>query len=261
MAAPRAEAARVWSERKARWYLRATERSDYAERVLEAIAPLLAAARTALDVGAGFGPLSLPLARRLDRVTALEPAPAMAALLREQAERLGVGNVVVVEQPWEEGVVPPHDLVLCAHVGELLQPGSPFLKAVGRLALQGVALVVDAGRDRDKFFFRELYPMLLGRPYQERCGSWLDLLGWLDRDGVLANVRQIRYRSDQPFNDLEEACDFWQEYLGLPGEPVREFLRGYLAERLSREGSEWIAPLRKEAAVIWWRTDGGETTP
>lgn len=260
MAAPRVEAGRVWSERKARWYLRATERGDYAERVLEAIAPLLAASRTALDVGAGFGALSLPLAPQLERVTALEPAPAMAALLRDQAERLRVGNIVVVEQPWEEAAVAPHDLVLCAHVGELLQPGSPFLRAALGLARLGVALVVDARPDRDKFFFHELYPMLLGRPYRERCGSWLDLLGWLDREGILANVAQIRYRSDQPFGDLEEACDFWQEYLGLPGEPVREFLRGYLAERLSREGTEWVAPLRKEAAVIWWRADG-EATP
>lgn len=254
--ATRAEAS-IWTERKARWYLRATARGDYADRVLEAIAPLLAAARTALDVGAGFGALSLPLARRLDRVTALEPAPAMTALLREEADRLGIGNVVLLEQAWEAAAVEPHDLVLCAHVGDLLQPDSSLLRALPTLARRGAALVVDARPDRDKFFFRELYPMLLGRPYRERCGRYLDLLGWLDRQGILANITQIRYRSDQPFGDLEEACDFWQEYLGLPGEPVREFLRGYLAERLTREGGEWIAPLRKEAAVIWWRTDGG----
>lgn len=252
-------AARIWSERKARWYLRAAMRGDYAERVLEAIAPLLVTARTALDVGAGVGALSLPLARRLDRVTALEPAPAMAALLRDEAARRALDNVEVLEHAWGEGAAAPHDLVLCAHVGELLQPGSPFLKAAREVALRGVALVVDARHDRDKFFFRELYPMLLGHPYRERCGSYLELLAWLDGEGTRANVTQIRYRSDQPFGDLEEACDFWQEYLGLEGEPVREFLRGYLAERLDREGPEWIAPLRKEAAVIWWRTDPRET--
>jgi len=252
MTAARGAAAHPWTERKARWYLRATQRGDYAEQVLAAIAPLLAAVRTALDVGAGFGALSLPLARRLDRVTALEPAPAMAALLREEATRAGARNITVIEQPLEEAVVSPHDLILCAHVGELLQPGSALLRALPTLARLGAALVVDARPDRDKFFFRELYPMLLGRPYRERCGRYLDLVGWLDGQGILANVTQIRYRSDQPFGDLEEACDFWQEYLGLPGEPVREFLRGYLAEHLTQEGGEWIAPLRKEAAVIWW---------
>lgn len=29
-----------------------------------------------------------------------------------------------------------------------------------------------------------------------------------------------------------------------------EYLRGFLAERLTREGSGWLAPFRKRAAVI-----------
>ena len=42
------------------------------------VAELLVECRTALDVGAGFGALALPLARRLLRVTAIEPAAAIA---------------------------------------------------------------------------------------------------------------------------------------------------------------------------------------
>jgi tRNA1(Val) A37 N6-methylase TrmN6 len=43
--------------------------------VLAAAAPVLSECRSALDVGAGFGALALPLARRIAHVTALEPAP------------------------------------------------------------------------------------------------------------------------------------------------------------------------------------------
>ena len=58
--------------------------------------------------------------------------------------------------------------------------------------------------------------------------------------------------SDQPFTDLTEACDFWQEYLGVSGPEVRGHLERFLAERLTREASGWLAPYSKEALVIWW---------
>ena len=52
---------------------------------------------------------------------------------------------------------------------------------------------------------------------------------------------------------LEEACDFWIEYLGGEGSGTREFLRQFLRGRLLPAGAGWIAPYRKEAAVIWWQ--------
>jgi hypothetical protein len=58
------------------WYARALGRSDYAAGVLEVLGGRLAGCRDALDVGAGCGALAVPLAQRLDAVTALEPAPA-----------------------------------------------------------------------------------------------------------------------------------------------------------------------------------------
>ena len=246
-----------WTERKVAWYQRALERSDFAEKVLEALAPLLDGCTTALDVGAGCGALALPLAERLGRVTALEPAPAMAKALREEARARGLKNIEVIEAGWGDVPVAPHDLVLCAHVGELLHPDAPFLREAASVASRGVALVRDAGQERDKFFFRKLYPLLLGRPYTPGCDHEETVEG-LARLGTSPTVTVMSYRSDQPFTDLEEACDFWQEYLGIEGEPVRQFLRKFLAKRLVRDGSGWIAPYSKQAAVIWWRV-GAET--
>jgi hypothetical protein len=244
--------AEFWTERKVAWYRRALSRSDFAEKVLGALAPLLAECETALDVGAGCGALSLPLAARLRRVTALEPAPAMARALVEEARTRGLGNLTVVEGAWGEVPVAAHDLVLCAHVGDLLQPGSPFLREAPALARRGVALVRDASGSGDKFFFKELYPLLLGKPYGGPCQRE-ETVEALARLGVQPTVTLIEYRSDQPFDDLEEACDFWMAYMALEGEPVREFLRRFLAAHLERDGQGWLAPYPKRAAVIWWR--------
>jgi hypothetical protein len=238
------------------WYRQALRRSDYAQAVLEVLEPLLAECETALDVGAGCGALALPLAERLRRVTALEPAPAMAAALREAARARGLANLEVVEAAWGEVPVPPHDLVLCAHVGELLRPDAAFLREARSLASRWVVAIRDAGPGEDKFFFGELYPRLLGQPYGPGC-DYRETLEGLAALGITPTIRRIRYRSDQPFADLEEACEFWEEYLGVGGPSVRATLREFLVARLTREGSGWLAPYSKDAAVIWWPGGAG----
>jgi len=251
----RAARGRDWTARTVAWYERAIARSDYALRVLAAAAPLLGRARSALDVGAGFGALALPLARRLERVTALEPAPAMAAALRRAIAREGLGNVAVLERAWEAGPAEPHDLVVCAHVGPLLGRGSRFLEAVTGVARRGVILVRDAPGGDAKFFFSELYPVLRGRAYGDSRGRHdVETLDALAALGVRPAVVPIEYDSDQPFASLDEAVEFWTTWMDLSGPAAGAYLREFLARRLVRRGDEWIAPYRKRAVVVWWRT-------
>ncbi len=260
-ALPVASRGRIWTERTVAWYERANARSDCAARVLAAGADLLAGCRSALDVGAGFGALALPLARPLERVTALEPSPAMAAALRRAVSRQALTNVAVVEAGWGEIPMVPHDVVVCAHVGPLLRAGAPFLAQVSELAQRGVLLVRDAEGGDDKFFFPELYPLLLGRPYHERCCGDIETVDALRAHGIEPTVTTIEYRSDQPFESLEEACDFWMTYMGLESAHARARLGAFLAARLQRDGGGWAAPLRKRASVIQWRVRGPALNP
>jgi SAM-dependent methyltransferase len=57
-------------------------------------------ARSVLDVGCGSGPLFAPLAGRGVRITAIDPAPAMVALARHEAEPFP-DLVTVEERGWE----------------------------------------------------------------------------------------------------------------------------------------------------------------
>jgi hypothetical protein len=59
-------------------------------------------------------------------------------------------------------------------------------------------------------------------------------------------------RSDQPFADLDEACDFYEAYLDVSGPEARGFLRDCLAARLVSEPSGWVAPSSRRAVVLWW---------
>jgi SAM-dependent methyltransferase len=240
-----------WTARTVAWYQRALGRSDYAPRVLGAVEPLLAGAGSVLDVGAGCGALALPLAERIPRVTALEPAPAMAAALRAEVERRGLRHLAVIQAAWGEADLPSHDLVLCAHVGELTRPGAPFLRDASRWARRWVVIVRDGATESDKLFFRELYPALLGRPYLGGC-DYRDMLDELASLGIRPEIVAVDYRSDQPFADLDEACDFYEAYLDVSGPEARRFLRDFLAARLVSEPTGWVAPYSRRAVVLWW---------
>jgi hypothetical protein len=159
-----------------------------------------------------------------------------------------------VEATWGAVPLAPHDLVLCAHVGALLARGSEFLRGLPSLARRAIILVRDLPGGDDKFFFRDLYPLLRGHDY-ERCCAVDETLAELRALGITPTVTPITYSSDQPFDSLDEACDFWTEYMGLDGPDSRAWLRTLLASRLRHDGPRWIAPLRKRAAVIQWRID------
>jgi hypothetical protein len=145
-----------------------------------------------------------------------------------------------------------HDVVVCAHVGPLLQAESPFIREVGTVAERAVVLVHDAGGGDDKFFFRELYPLLLDRPYERERDADAPLRA-LSALGIAPRVAVVEYRSDQPFISLDEACDFWMTYMRLEGEDVRALLRRFLRTRLIRDAQGWRAPFRKRARILSWR--------
>lgn len=54
-----------------------------------------------LDIGAGAGNFTIPMARKAAQVTALEPAPAMLSVLQKNVGDEGLNNVQYVDQEWE----------------------------------------------------------------------------------------------------------------------------------------------------------------
>ncbi len=242
-----------WTHRRARWFNQAVQISNFPAQTLKALEPILVGCRTVLDVGAGVGALTVPLAKSVEAVTALEPAPAMLEELRANLARNHLGNVTCIQAAWGKTDVPPHDLILVANVAPIFEHLLAFLTVAEPLARRAIALVQNVGSGTEKFYFGEIYPLVLGRPYPPR-DDYLRTVTLLHSLGIYANVQIISYHFDQPFADFQEAVDFWKVHLRLEEPEQERQLVGFLQTRLQRVGPRLIAPMRRQSAVLWWRT-------
>ncbi|OGQ60091.1 MAG: hypothetical protein A3J24_07955 [Deltaproteobacteria bacterium RIFCSPLOWO2_02_FULL_53_8] len=243
-----------WNKLKADWYRRGLEHSEFPAAALGVMLPRLKGAKSILDVGAGCGSLTLPLAKKGFAVTALEPSIAMLDILKRDTAAAKLRKVKTILGEWGKVSVKAHDVVVCANVPELLKQPQAFVKEASGLARQTIFLIVNADPQSNKFYYRELYPLLFNKQWTARS-DYLQTYASLHEMGIYANIEMINYAFDQPFNDMNEAVAFWKEYIGIVTEEHDMTLKGFLEKKLVKKNKLLIARFNKRSAVIWWRSE------
>jgi SAM-dependent methyltransferase len=252
-----------WDKKRSEWYCRAIEQSNYSKNTIAAIAPLLRQCESVLDVGAGCGALSLPLAKRVKKVTAIEPSKWMYGLLRQRAGNAGVRNIRAYNVVWKVtrrqggmnmALIRSHDMVLCANLPHTLVCSARFLREITAISKKYIVYIQNAG-GWNRFYYRELYPLLLKEKYINEC-DYIHTYNFLHKHGILANVKIFEYSLDQPFEDFHEALSFWKHRLNIRLTPEKEtLLVRFLRKKLVTSGKtgRLSAPFgTRKSAVTWW---------
>jgi len=113
MASPEGEAEMV--ERWRRVARRLDSGEGEGDALLEHVRARLARDAAVLDIGAGIGRWTIPLAQTVRHVTAVEPLPGMRTVLLERLASRGLSNVTVVDAHWMAAEVGPHDVAIAVH--------------------------------------------------------------------------------------------------------------------------------------------------
>jgi 2-polyprenyl-3-methyl-5-hydroxy-6-metoxy-1,4-benzoquinol methylase len=221
--------------------------------VVTVLAGLAHADARVIDVGAGGGRLTLPLAKRVQEIVAVEPSSAMRDVLQAGIDRHGITNVTIVPSTWEDADVPPADLVFAAHVTYSVPRIEPFLRKLDSRATETAALVAFTNPA-----LHVLAPFWLAVYGEER-------LRLPCRDELLAVLRELGAEPQvvpahmQPVSSFGTANDAYEQlrrrlFVGA-GTHYEARLRDAI-ERLAveKDGELWpVEAHPNQQSVIWWR--------
>lgn len=205
---------------------------------------------TVLEVGAGNGRLTVPMAKKAQKITALEPSKNMIEYLKTNAQNAGVHNITCINKSLED--LTAQDCVGCFDV--VVASFSLFMldmeKALAKmdaLASNRVYLFLSASRWLDD-------PELQKLVHHESTSLWADyayvynVLYDLD---ITANVDIWSHISKQSYSSLSEAVSRFSEIYSIPSSK-EDALKVYLQNTLVEDnGKLWFIRQRK-AAMIWW---------
>jgi SAM-dependent methyltransferase len=212
---------------------------------------------TVLDVGAGPGRHTLPLARESRSVTAVEPSAAMREQLEANLAHAGLTNVAVVAAEWPIAPDPPRaDLVVCSHVLYPVVEVEPFLRALDRAAERGCYLTLRLGQREGPYL--DLFEQIWGEP-RALAPTALDLFNVAHQLGFPANFEVVPFPSWRTFDDRADAVGQVLADVLNPADPrAASLTRAFLADRLvEREGKLGLLADAPRAGVVWWSRDGG----
>ncbi|MFN0093280.1 MAG: class I SAM-dependent methyltransferase [Dehalococcoidia bacterium] len=123
------------------------------EPVLNELLKLVRHDETWLDIGAGGGRYTLPIALAAKQVTAVEPSDGMIGVLREGLDEHGISNVRVVQSRWPNAEVAVRaDCSLISMVGNDVAEIGPFLDAM-EAATERLCVLVNLDRPPPSAFF------------------------------------------------------------------------------------------------------------
>lgn len=247
-----------WQTRAADYARNAPVR-DEGRRVTRAI--LASACRAvpnaeALDIGAGTGVWTVPMAGWAGHVTAVEPSPAMRVQLETAVAAAGVGaRVTIVPRAWPGSEMPPHDVVLCAHVLYGIADFHGWIDAMTTCARELCVLLLRAPAPDD---FMDAARRIIQPTSAERPAAFL-AVNAMWQMGIRPHVlmEPVAAPYSEIYADPPAALADLKQTLHLGADPRHDqALTGLLERRLRKTPEGLRLPPRPPTAIVMWQPPG-----
>jgi SAM-dependent methyltransferase len=212
----------------------------------------LTRAKTVLDIGAGSGRLSIPMARKAKSVTALDKCPELLDRCGAHAREAGTPNVLTHQADWD-ALVPDKDLLRHDVVVASRYNGELDLMKLDAAANELVYLQLFSGPSTKALLNALLEGIVASEPEAEVEQSGVtSIFNELTGYGIEPNVIHVPTAFTRWYRDEKEAlADF--NWLGIDSA---------LAPIFNRNIRRFLAPaphggfrflFETKCAIIWWR--------
>ncbi len=214
-------------DRRAPSYARITRnRKDDFLRVVD---PYLSPRKTLVDAGAGTGRHAVPLAERVEWVTAVEPSEGMRAQIPHR------DNMTVIASTWQDAEVAMADVVICCHVLYGVEEPVPFIAKLQQSARERVFIMLRQGPVPHPATL--LRQRMVGGP-ELPIPQFSDLFMLLTEMDISADVTFVRYPVVNRYSDIDEALSDCRMLFGAGWDEARA--RTVLEEMLTKDGDDLV---------------------
>lgn len=241
-----------WDE-KARHFSRNSWASNYPGDFVKIMEPKRC--WSVFDMGCGSGALTIPLARRVRRVTAADYSPKMLEVLNEQCRVQGLENVKAMhlswDDDWESRKIGEFDVVIASRclVMDDLRQAITKLSSVARERVYISTIVGDGPHDRR--IYAAAGKQLVPGP------DYIYTYNLLHQMGIYARLSFIKDLRQESFESPDDALAYYSGFIGNVSAGGTKNLRQYLCEHLVPRNGRFVFDYKRMTlwAVMWWERE------
>ncbi|OEU48533.1 MAG: hypothetical protein BA871_04060 [Desulfuromonadales bacterium C00003096] len=231
---------------------RRTNDYEYGRNVLDTLLryDALKSDSLVLEVGSGPGTFVIPFARKIAKITAVEPARGMIEKIMRNADEAGIENFEILNKTWQEVYIPDiarrYDLVITSTVVWMFKDIWEQLQRMEQASKGCCCLVTGTGGwdGEGEKLWHEVMGDLKRPDYQE----YPLIYNLLYSKGRLPNVRMITYISERSVdNMITMKRIFFDKYTEVTPDVER-----IIEEHVLKNSDGGICRNEGRAAVIWW---------
>ena len=222
---------------------------EYGRRAIDALDAILDENCRVLEIGAGPGTLTIPLAAKVKQVVVIESSEVAVKSLRRNLDDCRVENVEIMDRNWmevgEREIGGGFDLVVCSHFLWQMKDLEKHLEKMEGASGKYCAVIQPAGRDD---MVKEMWTEITGKSYMGEFDPDADYFAYLilRQWGRLVDVRIMNYGMERNFEqEVRYIASFMGNYMEADSR-MKETIEQYIS--LKGLHSE-----RQSAVVMWWK--------
>lgn len=207
-----------------------------------------------LDIGAGPGTHTIPLAQQGCTVTAIEPAMGMLYQLRQQLQRNQIGTVKVIPKRWEDITVGKdismkYDIALASFSLGMIDIQESLQKM--QQCAKTLVILWHVGVPTWEEFYINIWEKLHGSPYYPVPKSEC-LLHIIRSMGIQPHVILDSFSCFYRFSSLDHAQRYFISELQISTDVQKNILQTMLKKTLAKTKNGWCMNGTTHYAIFSW---------